>query len=163
MNIRNLCNRFISSMLAAGIVGILVGLGAHLVSAQSITATTPFPFCVNHQAYPRGTYRFTLISPWLLSIHNVNGEEEGLFQIHPEAGGPEGIPNDQAGSTDSLTFRTFQGFRELQALYEPSSGMTFELMGQGVLRDKLKTHGSLKPKNCFTEKSLVHGRTTTGQ
>jgi hypothetical protein len=163
MNLRNLCDRIVSSVLSLGIVGTLLALGTHSVSAQSITATTPFPFCVNHQAYPMGTYRLTLISPWLLSIHNVNGEDEGLFQIHPEAGNREGIASGQVGSTNSLTFRTFPDFRELQAVYEPSSDMTFELIGQGIPRDKLKTHGSLKPINCFTEKSSVRGRNTTGQ
>jgi hypothetical protein len=54
MNLRNLRDRIVSSMLAIGVVGSLVGLGSHSVSAQSITATMPFPFCVNNQAYLMG-------------------------------------------------------------------------------------------------------------
>src|ERR1700678_1769648 len=88
MNLRNLSHRIVSSMLALGMIGILAGLGAHSASAQSITATTPFPFCVNNQAYPMGTYRFTLISQWILSIRNMNGGGESLFPIHPEICGP---------------------------------------------------------------------------
>jgi hypothetical protein len=108
MNIRNLRNRFVSPMLAVGIVGTLVGLDAHSVSAQSITVITPFSFCVNHQAYPNGRYRFTLISQWILSVQNVNGEDESFFQIRREDGNAQGVASSPMTSAGGVTFRTFQ-------------------------------------------------------
>jgi hypothetical protein len=104
MNLRNLCDRIVSSTLALGIVGGLVGLGSHSVSAQSITATVPFPFCVNNQGYPMGKYRLTLISPWLLSIRNVDGGGERLFQVHPEVGASQDLASGPAGSVGGVTF-----------------------------------------------------------
>ncbi len=157
MNMRNLCSRIISSMLAPGIVGSLVGLGAHSVSAQSITVTTPLPYCVNNHEYPRGTYRFTLVSEWLLSIRNMNGGGESLFLVHPE------VDREQGLTTGGLTFRTFQGFRELKAVHEPGSDLNLELVEREAERDKSETHGSLQPINCFNQKSSIRGRNTTGQ
>jgi hypothetical protein len=160
MNIRNLCNRFVSSMLAVGIVGSLAGLGAHSVSAQSITVTTSFPYCVNSHAYPKGKYQFTLISQGLLSIRDVNGGSEKLFPVHPEFAGAHGLAGAPMGG---LTFRAFQDVRELQAVYEPGSNLIFELIGQESPRENLKTRGSLKSTNCFTEESSIRGRNTTGR
>ncbi len=161
MNLRNLRDRIVSSMLAPGIVGSVVVLGAHSVSAQSITATTPFPFCVNNQAFPMGQYRLTLISPWLLSIRNVNGGGERLFQVHPEVGGPQGLASGQVGSVDGVTFSIFQGFRELKAVHEAGSDVNFELIGQGIPRDRLRTRGSLKPTSCFADGSSIRVRNAT--
>ena len=163
MNLRNLFNRFVSSTLALGIVGGLAGLGAHSVSAQSITVTTPFPYCVNKQAFPRGTYRFTHTSQWLLSIQDVNGVGESLFLVRPEAGGPEGMASGPVGSVGGATFRTIRGLRELKEVNEPGSDVTLELIGQETARDKFKTHGSLQPISCFTKGFSTRDRNMTGQ
>ena len=161
MNLKNLCDRIVSSVLALGIVGSLMGLGAHSVSAQSIAATTPFPFCVSNQAYSMGSYQFTLISDWLLAIRNVNGGGERLFLVHPEFGGSQGLASRPVGSDDGVvTFRTFQGFRELKAVHQAGSEVSFELVGKGVPRDKLQTRGPLKPINCFTDGASIRGNTT---
>jgi hypothetical protein len=147
MNIRNLCNRFLSSMLTIGIVGALVGPGAHSVSAQSIIVTTPFSFCVNRQAYPKGRYRFTLRSQWILSIQNVNGEDEGFFHIRREDGSAQDLASGPMASEGGVTFRTFEGIKELQTVHEPGSDSTFELIGHGFPRKNLKTRRLLKPTN----------------
>jgi hypothetical protein len=163
MKIRDLSNRLTSSMLALGMVGSLAGLGAHTVSAQSIVVTTPFPFCVNSQAYPKGSYRFTLLSHWLLSVRNVNGEQQRLFRLGPKDGGTQGSVSGPMGSAGGVTFRSFQGFKELDTVHEPVSGLTFELIGQRLSGENLKTRGSPKPTNCFTEESSIRGRNTTGR
>jgi hypothetical protein len=163
MNIRNLRNRFASSMLALGIVGTHVGLGAHSVSAQSITVTTPFSFCVNHQAYPKGEYRFTLISQWILSIQNVNGEDESFFQIRRKDGSARGLASGPMASAGGVTFRTFQDIEELQTVHEPGSYSTFELIGKAFPRENSKTRRLLMPTNCFSEESSIRGRNTTGR
>jgi hypothetical protein len=163
MNFRNLSNRIVSSTLALGIVGGLAGLGAHSVSAQSMTVTTPFPYCVNNQAFPRGTYQFTHVSPWLLSIQDVKGGSEKLFLVRPEGGGPQGLASGPAESVGGATFRMIQGLRELKAVNEPGSNLTLELISQGTARDKSTTNGSLEPINCFSQKSSMRSKSTTGQ
>jgi hypothetical protein len=163
MNLRNLRDRIVSSMLAIGVVGGFVGLGSHSVSAQSITATMPFPFCVNNQAYPMGKYRLSLISPWLLSIRNVNGGGERLFQVYPVAGAPQVRVSGPVGSADGVTFSNFRGLRELRAVHEAGSDVTFELIGQGNPRNKLTTSGPLKPISCFTGESSIRDRNTADQ
>lgn len=163
MNLRNLCNRILSSMLALGMVGSLMGLGEHSVSAQSITATTPFSFCVNNQAYPSGRYRFTLVSLWLLSIRNVDGGSGSLFQVYPEDDGAQGLAGSPAGAVSGVTFRTVHGFRKLEAVHEAGTDVTFELMGQRIPRDKSKTHRPLQPINCLVEGASIHGRNAKAQ
>lgn len=163
MNLRHLCNRVVSSLVVICCGGSLVEVSAHSVSAQSITVTTPFSYCVNSRAYPGGQYKFTLVSDWLLSIRNVNGGGEDLFLVHPEAGGAKGMTIGSVGPAGGLTFRTFQGFKELQAVHEPGPDLILELIGPATARDKSKTHGSLQPINCFTEGSSAQGRNTTGQ
>ena len=150
MNLRNLRDRIATSTLALGIVGSLVGVGAHSVFAQSMTATTPFPFCVRNQAYPMGTYRFILISPWLLSIRNVNGGGERLFQVHPQPAQRQGLAGRPLGSDDVVSFSTVHGLRELKAVHEAGSDLSFELTGQGITRDNLRTREPLKPTSCFS-------------
>ena len=151
MNIRNLCNRFVSSMPAAGLVGALIGLSAHSVSAQSFIVTTPFSFCVNQQAYPKGRYRLTLRSQWILSIQNVNGDDEGFFHIRREDGSAQGLASGPMASAGGVTFRTFEGIKDLQTIHEPGSDSAFELIGQGSPSKNLKTRRLLTPTNRSTE------------
>jgi hypothetical protein len=98
-----------------------------------------------------GKYRLTLISPWLLSMRNVNGGGERLFQVHAEAGASQGLASGPAGSVGGVTFNTFRGLRELKAVHEDGSDVIFELIGQGIPRDR--TRGPLKPISCFTGES----------
>ncbi len=151
MNIRNLCNRFVSSMLAIGIVGTLVGLGAHSASAQSIVVTTPFSFCVNQQTYPKGRYRFTIKSQWVLSIQNVNGKDESFFHIRREDGSAQDLASGPMASVGGVVFRTFEDIKELQTVHEPGSDSTFELIGPALPGKNLKTRRVLKPTNRSTE------------
>jgi hypothetical protein len=163
MNIRNLRARIVSSILALGIVVSLVGLGANSSLAQSITVTTPFSFCVNNQAYPKGRYEFTHISQWVLSIRNVNERDKSFFLIHPDDRVARGSTSDPVGSVSGLTFRTSQGFQELQAVHGPGFDFSVQLAGQMTPRDKSKNRGTPKPMNCFTERSSTRGRNKTGQ
>lgn len=163
MNIRNLRAHIVSTMLAVSVVVGFPGLGTHSALAQSITVTTPFAFCANNQAYPKGRYKLTHISQWVLLIRDVNSGGESLFLIRPEDRIAQGVATGRVGSAHGVTFHTFHGFRELQAFDDPDSGLTFELVGQGILRDELKTRGSLEPINCFKEKSPISGRNMTDQ
>ena len=70
MNFRLLRDRVFTSMLALGFVCAMFAMGARSVSAQSLTVTTPFPFCVNNQLFRRehthsphwiiGSFRFAM-------------------------------------------------------------------------------------------------------
>jgi hypothetical protein len=121
MILRLVRNRIFTSMLALGVVGATLGMDARSASAQSITVTTSFPFCVNNQAFPRGTYRFTPLSQWILSIRDVNGENEELFPVRPEFSNREGSQIDPMWNAGGVTFRTSDGVRTLQAVYDPIS------------------------------------------
>ena len=162
MSFRNLCDRAISSMLGLGIAGIILGLGAHSVSAQSITLTAPFAFCVMNQPYPKGEYELTFISEWLMSIRNVNGGGERLFLVEPEVAIPQGVPNGSVGSAGGVTFRDVQGVRQLERVHEAGSDLSFELIGDEPPNHKLKARGGFKPASCFTEASSISGRNSTG-
>ncbi len=86
-----------------------------------------------------------------------------MFLIRPEGGGAQGLAHGPAGSPGAVTFRTFQGLRVLGTVYDPGSDSAFELIGQGISRDRLKTRESLEPINCFSKKSSISGRNTTGK
>jgi hypothetical protein len=156
MNLRHLCDRIVSSLLAIGIGLSFAGLGAHAASAQSITVTTPFSYCVNRQAYPRGEYQFTLLSEWLLAIRNVKNGKESLFLVKPEAYDGQQPAEGPVISVGELTFRTFQDFRELQMVHDPAAGVTVKLIERG-------SGGSLKPVNCFRENDSIRSPNITGQ
>ena len=120
MNLRTLRDRIVSSTLALGMIGILVELGAQSVSAQSMNATMPFSFCVNNQAYPIGEYRLTLISPWLLSIRNLNGGGELLFPGHPGVRASQVPASDPVRPADGVIFTTFQGLDSSKQFVKPA-------------------------------------------
>jgi hypothetical protein len=164
MNLRNQCDRIFAPVLALSIVATIVGLDAHSASAQSITVTTPFSYCVNTQVYPRGTYRFTLVSERLLSIRDVNGGGESLFLVRPEDRDTKGSAADRVTSADGLSFRTLHGVRELQGIHESGWNVAFELIGQGIWRDEAKARRPLKLANCSIEKSAIpRQKNTIGQ
>lgn len=121
MNLRHVRNRIFTSMLALGFVGATFAIGARSASAQSITVTTTFPFCVNNQAFPRGTYQFTPLSQWILSIRDVNGVSEEFFTVRPEFSNREGSQIDPMWKVGGVTFRNSTGVRTLQAVYDPIS------------------------------------------
>ena len=126
MNQRLLLDHIFTSILTLGFVGAMLAMGARPVSAQSITVTTPFPFCVNNQAFPRGTYRFTPLSQWIILIRDVNGESEELFPVRPESRHREGSQTDPMWTVGGVTFHNSQGVRTLEAVYDPISDRSFE-------------------------------------
>jgi hypothetical protein len=114
-------HRFVAPMLAVGVVGLIWVLTSPYASAQEITVTTQFSFFVDNQQYPAGTYQFTLLSEWLLSIHNADGKEH-FFPVRPERG--RGL-----GSRGGLTLCECEGQNELLAVYIPGTDVTVELIG----------------------------------
>ena len=141
MNFRLVRNRIFTSMLALGIVGATFAMGACSASAQSITVTTPFPFCINNQAFPRGTYRFIPLSQWVLSIRDVNRESEELFPVRPEVRDRKSSETGPMWNVGGVTFRNSQGVHTLKAVYDPISDLSFEF----------PIHDSREGHNCATK------------
>ena len=147
MNLKYSLNRISTSVLFLLIGASLLVLPARSASAQSITVTTPFAFCINNHAYPQGTYRFTPVSEWLISIRNVHGTHESFFEAHPETAGPRGSASRPVQKTGGLTFLTLHGIRSLQTVYVPSADASFDVIGPTLLHDD-RTHRSAHPTTC---------------
>ena len=71
------------AIVAAVITSGILALGAQTASAQAITASVPFAFSAGDQLFPAGTYQFTFLSEWSLSIQNVKGGGEKFFTVQP--------------------------------------------------------------------------------
>ena len=140
MNLGVSFHRFVAPMLALGVAGAISVLGPQFASAQEITATVPFPFSVDNQQYPAGTYQLTLTSEWLLSIHNADGKQS-LFPIRPERFKPP------ASGDGDLTFCKCEGHNELLAVYIPGTDMTAELIGTRAARNEVTAHIPRSPMN----------------
>lgn len=152
MNLRLVRNRTFTSMLTLGIVGAMFAMGTRSASGQSITVTTPFPFCINNQSFPSGTYRFTPVSEWILSIRDVNNKSEELFPVRPEVRNREGSQAGPMWKVGGVTFRNSQGVHTLEAVYDPTSDVSFEF----------PIHNSREEHNCAT-KDYIARRGSAGK
>jgi hypothetical protein len=156
MNLGNLSQRLVTPIVTFAVVGVILVMAPQSASAQEITVSNPFPFSVDNQQYPAGTYQFTLESQWLLSINDADGGNKNFFPIHPE-------DSRLLGSQSRLTFYNCDGNEKLEAVYIPGTGITAELIGSGSATNKVKTHGPRASVNCLPEKSAVQGRNAKGQ
>ncbi len=114
---KTICARVI--IAAAATSGILA-LATQTASAQAITATVPFAFSAADQPFPAGTYQFTFLSEWCLSIRNVQGGGERFFTVHPQ--------NGSHASHARVVFDNVRGQRNLEAVYLPRSNGDEELL-----------------------------------
>ena len=156
MNAGNLSHRFVAPVLALAVAGAMLVLGSQSASAQRITVSTPFPFSVDSQHYPAGTYQFTLISECLLSILKVDRGEEKVFLIRPEANGP-------LGAHGGLTFDNSKGHRTLQSVFIPGKAMAAELVGNETARNAGKDHIRQTSTNSLPQRVANGKRGATGQ
>jgi hypothetical protein len=135
MNREKFTSTFASLILVAVSISGMLALGTQTATAQAIIVTTPFAFSAGTQSYPAGTYQFTLLSQWSLSIRDVNGGGEKFFMVRPEE-------NRASGSQGGLAFRNSEGHRNLQAVYVPGIDSAAELP-QHNLRSRAKSDISL--------------------
>src|ERR1700730_12868399 len=84
MNLEKFISTLAKLILGAIAIGGMLASGTQTATAQAITVTTPFAFSAGSQSYPAGTYQFTLLSEWSLSIRNVNGGGEKFFAVRPQ-------------------------------------------------------------------------------
>lgn len=132
--------RFISTraklILAAVSMSSMLALGTQTAAAQALIVTTPFAFSAGSQSFQAGTYQFTLLSAWSLSIRNVNGGGERFFPVVPEE---NGTLESHAG----LTFRNFEGHASLQAVHVPGTDRVAELNQHYTRNNKAKSEMTL--------------------
>lgn len=119
------------SVLIAVITSGMLALSTQNAGAQAIIVTTPFAFTAASQNFPAGTYEFTLLSQWSLSIRSVNGERQKFFTVRPE-------DNSLPGSKGSLVFRNSDGHQNLQSVYVPGTGKTAELLQQDEVDERTR-------------------------
>jgi len=134
------CDKFkaicTKAIVAAIVTSGIFALGTQTASAQSIIATVPFAFSAGDQPFPAGTYQFTSLHGWSLSIRNVKGGGEKFFTVHPEE-------NGSLGSQGSLTFRNSEGHQNLQAVYVPGTDSVAELLQHDKRSNSAKSDISL--------------------
>jgi hypothetical protein len=107
----------VASIVASGIFA----LGTQTASAQSIIATVPFAFSAGDQPFPAGTYQFTALSAWSLSIRNMKGGGEKFFTARPKQ-------NGSRASRSRIVFHNSKGQKLLEAVYVPGSDIGAELL-----------------------------------
>ena len=118
------------AIVVAAMTGGILALGTQAASAQAITATVPFAFSAGDQLLPAGTYQFTLLSGWSLSIRNVKDGGEKFFAIHPEQDGSH-------TSHPRVVFRNSGGHKNLAAVYLSKSDGGGELLAYTGASHKL--------------------------
>lgn len=156
MNREKVTSTFAKLILVALCMGSILALGTQTAAAQeAIIVTTPFAFSAGTQSYPAGTYQFTLLSEWSLSIRNVNGGGERFFTVRPEENGALGL---QGG----LTFRTSEGHSSLQAVHVPDTDRAVELFQHDTQSNRAKSDLSLA-STVTSEKVTVEKHNATGR
>jgi hypothetical protein len=114
---KTICARLI---VAAAATSGLSALATQTASSQVITATVPFAFSAAGQSFPAGTYQFTFLSEWRLSIRNMQGGGERFFTVHPQ--------NGSHASHARVVFGNARGQKNLEAVYLPRSHGDEELL-----------------------------------
>jgi hypothetical protein len=123
---------YAKAIVAAIVTSGIFALGAHTASAQSIIATVPFAFSAGDQPFPAGTYQFTSLSEWSLSIRNVKGGGEKFFAVHPKQDGSR-------ASRDGIVFHNSEGQKKLEAVYMRESDRGAELLPYAGASSKLRS------------------------
>jgi hypothetical protein len=156
MNREKFSSIFAKLILIAVSMSSMLALGTQPATAQAIIVTTPFTFSAGSQSYPAGTYQFTRLSEWSLSIRNADGGGETFFAIRPEAKIP---PKSQGG----LTFSNSEGHLNLQAVYLPGAYSTAELLQQGTRSKRVKPDIASASTSTSSEKATAGNQNATGR
>ena len=138
-------------IVAAVITSGLLALGAQTVSAQSIIVTVPFDFSAGDQVFPVGTYQFTSLSEWSLSIRNVKSEGEKFLTVRPKQ-------NGSRASRSSIVFHNSKGQKILEAVYVPESDMGAELPPHANASLKLRSLVQTRQSDELDRLALTYRR-----
>ncbi|HYK37151.1 hypothetical protein [Alloacidobacterium sp.] len=156
MNRAKITSMFARLVLAAITVSGVLAMGTPNAAAQAIIVTTPFAFSAGSQTYPAGTYEFTLLSKWSLSIRNVNGGGQKFFTVRPE-------DNSLPGSKGNLIFRNSDGQQTLQSVYVPGTGRTAALLQLDEIGNRDKSDRSLASLHTASGKVTAGKQNATGR
>lgn len=156
MSRERLTSTFAKLVLVAVTTTGMLALSTQSAGAQAIIATTPFAFTAGSQTFPAGTYEFTLLSQWSLSIRNVDGGSQKFFTVRPE---DTSVP----GSKGSLTFHDSDGRQSLRAVYVPGTGRTAELLQQGEVGERSKPDSSLASLHTSSGKLQLKSKNATSR
>jgi hypothetical protein len=129
MNRKKLTATLVKAIVAAFTASGILAIGTQTASAQQIIVTVPFAFSAGDQLYPSGTYQFTLLSAWSLSMRNMNGGGERFFMVSPKQNGPK-------ESHAAIVFRNSTGHKDLEAVHVPGSDISAELLTQDHVSPK---------------------------
>jgi hypothetical protein len=121
MNYEKLKATCAKAIVAAIVTSGISALGTHTASAQSIIATVPFVFSAGDQTFPAGTYQFTSLSEWSLSIRDVKSGGQKFFAVQPTQDG-------KRASRDGIIFHNSKGQKNLEAVYLRESNTGAELL-----------------------------------
>ena len=133
MNLEKFISTLAKLILGAVALGGILALDTQTATAQAMIVTTPFDFSAGSQSYPAGTYQFTLLSQWSLSIRNVKGGGEKFFMVRPEE-------NGASGSQVGLAFRNSEGRQNLQKVHVPGTMTAAELLPHDALSHRAKSN-----------------------
>jgi hypothetical protein len=156
MNLERIISTLAKLILGAVAIGGMLASGTQTATAQAITVTTPFAFSAGSQSYPAGTYQFTRLSEWSLSIRNVKGGGEKFFVVRPEAKLP---PESHGG----LTFRNSEGHQNLQAVYVPGTDSASELFQHDARSQREKSDLSSASTSTSSEKATAGNQNAKGR
>jgi hypothetical protein len=120
------------AIVAVTVTSGLYTLAIQTASAQATTVTVPFAFSAGDHNFPVGTYQFTLLSGWTLSIRNVAGGGERFFTVRPKE-------NGLRASRTRIVFRNSGGQKNLDAVYIPESNEAVELPPHARVSPKLQS------------------------
>jgi hypothetical protein len=132
MNLERFISTLAKLILGAVAIGGMLASGTQTATAQAITVTTPFAFSAGSQSYPAGTYEFTRLSEWFLTIRNVKGGGEKFLAVRPQG-------KLTLKSQGGLTFSNSEGHRNLQAVYVPGTDSAAELFQHDARSQRAKS------------------------
>jgi len=156
MSRERLISMFAKLVLAAVAACSMFTASTQNAGAQAVIVTTPFAFSAGSQLYPAGTYEFTRLSDWSLSIRNVNGVSQKFFAVRPE-------DNSLLGSKGNVIFRNSDGHQSLQSVYVPGTGRTAELLQQDGASERAKPDRSLASLHAASGKVTAGKQNATGR
>jgi len=156
MSREKLSSIFLKLVLVAVTTGSMLALSTQNAGAQAVIINTPFAFTAGSQSYPAGTYEFTLLSAWTLSIRNVNGGRQKFVTVRPE-------DDSRLGSKGSVTFDNSDGHQALEAVYVPGTGRTAELLRHNKIDDRTKSDSSLASLHASSGKGMTGKQNVTGR
>ena len=148
MSREKLTSKFLKLFIVTVTTGGMLALSTQNARAQAVIITTPFAFTAGSQSYPAGTYEFTLLSAWTLSIRNVNVGGQRFVTVRPE-------DDSRPGTKASVTFDDSDGHQNLEAVYVPGTGRTAELLPHNKIDGRAKSDSSLASLHTTSKKSML--------